>query len=185
MPASQKAPAPKPSAAPTRSDAGLATELRISVSRLARRLRAERVARGVATELSDTQLAALAALERHHEMTPGELAEHEKVQPPSMTRVIAALTERTAAIVVVHLFGNPCDMDAIMEIARARSLPVIEDCAQAYCTPYGNRWVGTIGSIGCFSMQQSKHLPTGETPFHRRTNGNRADPRLLCRRACS
>jgi DNA-binding MarR family transcriptional regulator len=78
----------------TRSDAGLAAELRISVSRLARRLRAERVARGVGTELSDTQLAALAALERHTAMTPGELAEHEKVQPPSMTRVIAALLER-------------------------------------------------------------------------------------------
>jgi DNA-binding MarR family transcriptional regulator len=78
----------------TRSDAGLATDLRISVSRLARRLRAERIARGVATELSDTQLAALAALERHAAMTPGGLAEHEKVQPPSMTRVIAALLER-------------------------------------------------------------------------------------------
>ncbi|HUZ23723.1 MAG TPA: MarR family transcriptional regulator [Streptosporangiaceae bacterium] len=78
----------------TRSDAGLATELRISVSRLARRLRAERIARGVATDLSDTQLAALAALERHAAMTPGGLAEHEKVQPPSMTRVIAALLER-------------------------------------------------------------------------------------------
>jgi DNA-binding MarR family transcriptional regulator len=78
----------------TRSDAGLATELRISVSRLARRLRAERIARGLATDLSDTQLAALAALERHAAMTPGELAEHEKVQPPSMTRVVAALLER-------------------------------------------------------------------------------------------
>jgi DNA-binding MarR family transcriptional regulator len=85
----------KMAAAPqTRSDAGLATELRISVSRLARRLRAERDARGLATELSDTQLAALAALERHTAMTPGELAEHEKVQPPSMTRVIAALQDR-------------------------------------------------------------------------------------------
>ena len=82
------------SASQTRSDAGLATELRISVSRLARRLRAERIARGLATELSDTQLGALAALERHDAMTPGELAEHEKVQPPSMTRVIAVLEER-------------------------------------------------------------------------------------------
>jgi DNA-binding MarR family transcriptional regulator len=77
-----------------RSHAALASELRISISRLARRLRAERISRGVATELSDTQLAALAALERHGAMTPGELAEHEKVQPPSMTRVIAALEER-------------------------------------------------------------------------------------------
>jgi DNA-binding MarR family transcriptional regulator len=78
----------------TRSDAGLASALRISVSRLARRLRAERLAKGLEPGLSDTQLAALAALERHAAMTPGELAEHEKVQPPSMTRVIAALEER-------------------------------------------------------------------------------------------
>ena len=80
----------------TRSDAGLASALRISVSRLARRLRAERAAHGLPglSELSDTQLAALATLERHGAMTPGELAEHEKVQPPSMTRVIAVLEER-------------------------------------------------------------------------------------------
>jgi DNA-binding MarR family transcriptional regulator len=77
----------------TRSDAGLATALRISVSRLARRLRAERLGHGLEPGLSDTQLAALAALERHSAMTPGELAEHEKVQPPSMTRVITALEE--------------------------------------------------------------------------------------------
>jgi DNA-binding MarR family transcriptional regulator len=78
----------------TKSDAGLASALRISVSRLARRLRAERLAKGLEPGLSDTQLAALAALERHGDMTPGELADHEKVQPPSMTRVIAVLEER-------------------------------------------------------------------------------------------
>jgi DNA-binding MarR family transcriptional regulator len=77
----------------TRSDAGLASALRISVSRLARRLRAERLTKGLEPGLSDTQIAALAALERHGEMTPGELAEHEKVQPPSMTRVITALED--------------------------------------------------------------------------------------------
>src|SRR6201981_3963074 len=81
--------------AATRSDAGLATALRISISRLARRLRVERLGLGgTETVLSDIQLAALAALERHESMTPGELAEHEKVQPPSMTRVIAVLEER-------------------------------------------------------------------------------------------
>ena len=78
-----------------RTDAGLATALRISVSRLARRLRVERTVPGLAEpDLSETQLAALAALERHGAMTPGELAAHEKVQPPSMTRVIAVLEER-------------------------------------------------------------------------------------------
>jgi DNA-binding MarR family transcriptional regulator len=85
----------------TRSDAGLATALRISVSRLARRLRVERQAEGL-TSLSDTQLAALAVLESHGAMTPGELAEHEKVQPPSMTRVIAVLEERSLVMRAPH-----------------------------------------------------------------------------------
>jgi DNA-binding MarR family transcriptional regulator len=77
------------------ADAGLATAMRISVSRLARRLRVERLGLGgTETALSDIQLAALAALERNDSMTPGELAEYEKVQPPSMTRVIAVLEER-------------------------------------------------------------------------------------------
>ncbi|WP_345355208.1 MarR family transcriptional regulator [Actinoallomurus liliacearum] len=72
----------------TRSRAGLAAALRVSVSRLSRRMRAQ------AGSLSVTQLAALGAVSRHASLTPGELAEHEKVQPPSMTRVIAALEER-------------------------------------------------------------------------------------------
>src|SRR5215472_16559489 len=86
----------------TRSDAGLASALRISVSRLARRLRAERQREGLEPGLSDTQLAALAALERHSAMTPGELADHEKVQPPSMTRVITVLEERGLVMRAPH-----------------------------------------------------------------------------------
>ena len=87
----------------TSADAGLATALRISVSRLARRLRAQRTASGLTEAvLSETQLAALSALEVHHAMTPGELAEHEKVQPPSMTRVIAVLEERDLVLRSPH-----------------------------------------------------------------------------------
>jgi DNA-binding MarR family transcriptional regulator len=86
----------------TRSDTGLATALRISVTRLARRLRAERLTKGMDPGLSDTQLAALAALERHSAMTPGELADHEKVQPPSMTRVIGALEEHGLVMRTPH-----------------------------------------------------------------------------------
>ena len=76
--------------------------------------------------------------------------------------VEAKITPKTCAIIVVHLFGNPCDMDAILDIARRHDLPVIEDCCQAYLTYYKGRLCGTIGDIGCFSMQMSKHLPTGE-----------------------
>jgi DNA-binding MarR family transcriptional regulator len=82
--------------AATTNDAGLATAMRISITRLARRLRVERLGLGEATMvMSDIQLAALAALDRHEAMSPGELADHEKVQPPSMTRVIAVLEERS------------------------------------------------------------------------------------------
>jgi DNA-binding MarR family transcriptional regulator len=85
-----------------RSDAGLATALRISVSRLTRRLRAERLAQGLEPDMSDTQLAALSALESHTVMTPGELAEYEKVQPPSMTRVIGVLLDRGLVLRAPH-----------------------------------------------------------------------------------
>lgn len=72
------------------------------------------------------------------------------------------ISDRTKAIIVTHLFGNPCDMTAIMELAHARGIPVIEDCAQAFLATHADQPVGTIGSIGCFSLQQGKHITTGE-----------------------
>lgn len=74
----------------------------------------------------------------------------------------AVLSDRTRAIIVTHLFGNPCEMDDIMALARSRKIPVIEDCAQAYGTRYDGRPVGGIGTIGCFSLQQGKHITCGE-----------------------
>jgi dTDP-4-amino-4,6-dideoxygalactose transaminase len=72
------------------------------------------------------------------------------------------LSERTRAIIVTHLFGNPCDMSEIMELARARNIPLIEDCAQAFLARHDGRTVGAMGAIGCFSLQQGKHITTGE-----------------------
>jgi dTDP-4-amino-4,6-dideoxygalactose transaminase/predicted dehydrogenase len=72
------------------------------------------------------------------------------------------ITPRTRAIVVVHLFGNPCDMDTIVEIAKRHRIPLIEDCSQAHLAEYKGRYVGTIGDIGCFSFQQSKQMTTGD-----------------------
>ncbi len=74
----------------------------------------------------------------------------------------AKITDRTVAIMAIHLFGNPCDMDAIMDIAARHNLPVIEDCSQAHLSEYKGRLVGTIGDIGCFSLQQSKHITCGD-----------------------
>jgi dTDP-4-amino-4,6-dideoxygalactose transaminase len=72
------------------------------------------------------------------------------------------LSPRTKAIVVTHLFGNPCEMGDILALARERGLPVIEDCAQAFLARYDGRPVGSLGTIGCFSLQQGKHITTGE-----------------------
>jgi perosamine synthetase len=76
--------------------------------------------------------------------------------------IAARITDRTKAIIVTHLFGNPCDMSAIMELANSRGIPVIEDCAQAFMAKHNGRSVGTFGSVGCFSLQQGKHITTGE-----------------------
>ncbi|MEX0704414.1 MAG: DegT/DnrJ/EryC1/StrS family aminotransferase [Planctomycetales bacterium] len=69
-----------------------------------------------------------------------------------------AITDRTKAILPVHLYGQPCDMDAIMEIARRRGLFVVEDCAQAIGAQWKGRQVGTFGDAGCFSFFPSKNL---------------------------
>jgi dTDP-4-amino-4,6-dideoxygalactose transaminase len=74
----------------------------------------------------------------------------------------AKISDRTKAIIVTHLFGNPCQMDAIMELAAEHGLPVIEDAAQSFLARFGHRHVGEIGTIGCFSLQQGKHITTGE-----------------------
>jgi len=74
----------------------------------------------------------------------------------------ACLSDRTRGIVVTHLFGNPAEMGPIMELAERRNIPVIEDCAQAYMASSGGRMVGTMGAIGCYSLQQGKHITTGE-----------------------
>ena len=79
--------------------------------------------------------------------------------PASVER---AVTRKTRAILVVHLAGNPCDMGAIMKIARKHKLAVIEDCAQSILARYRGRDVGTIGDVGCFSLNDWKHISVGD-----------------------
>jgi len=76
--------------------------------------------------------------------------------------VESLITPRTKAILAIHLFGNPCDMDAMVDIARRHNLFLIEDCSQAHLTEYKGRPLGTYGDISCFSLQQSKHMTTGD-----------------------
>lgn len=72
------------------------------------------------------------------------------------------ITRRTRAIIVTHLFGNPCDMEPILKLAEEHNLPVIEDNCQAYGALYNGAQTGTLGNIGCLSLQQGKHITSGE-----------------------
>lgn len=89
--------------------------------------------------------------------------------------VEARITERTKAIVVVHLAGNACDMNEIMRIAKKHNLKVIEDCAQSYLTRSQGKLVGTIGDYGCFSTNDFKHISTGDGGIVTVNSGEVAD----------
>ncbi|GAB4374528.1 MAG: LegC family aminotransferase [Acidobacteriota bacterium] len=75
------------------------------------------------------------------------------------------LTRRTRAVIVTHLFGGCAEIDPIAELCRSRGLVLIEDAAQAYLATDAGRLAGTIGDIGCFSLQQSKQITCGEGGF--------------------
>lgn len=103
--------------------------------------------------------------------------------------VAAAITPRTAAIVVVHLYSAVADLDGLAAVAARHGLPLIEDCAQAHGAGYRNRRVGTFGAFGTFSMQHSKVLTSGEggavitssADLARRAEHLRADSRSYVR----
>lgn len=78
------------------------------------------------------------------------------------TLIEAAITPRTKAIVPVHYAGVPCEMDAIMEIARRHGLLVVEDAAQALLSTYQGRALGSIGHFGCLSFHETKNVISGE-----------------------
>lgn len=70
----------------------------------------------------------------------------------------AALTPKTKAVLPVHIYGQPCEMDAISEIARANNIRVVEDCAQAHGAMYKGKRLGSLGDVGCFSFYPTKNL---------------------------
>jgi dTDP-4-amino-4,6-dideoxygalactose transaminase len=72
------------------------------------------------------------------------------------------ITPRTRAIVAVHLWGNVCDLDALMAISRETGVPVIEDCSHAHGASYRGKPIGTIGQVGAWSLQGSKAVSAGE-----------------------
>lgn len=72
------------------------------------------------------------------------------------------ITDRTTAIIPVHIYGLPVDMDSVNKVAKDHNLKVIEDACQAWLAEYRGKRVGSIGDLGCFSFQNSKHLASGE-----------------------
>ena len=74
----------------------------------------------------------------------------------------ALITPKTKAIIPVHLFGHPCDMDKIMAIARKHGLAVIEDCAESHGATMNGKVTGSFGDMGCFSFYANKIITTGE-----------------------
>ena len=84
------------------------------------------------------------------------------IDPATMTldaaSLDAAITPRTRAIVPVHLYGHPCDVDPILEVANRHGIPVVEDCAHAHGTEYRGRRCGTFGAAAAFSFYPSKNL---------------------------
>jgi dTDP-4-amino-4,6-dideoxygalactose transaminase len=72
------------------------------------------------------------------------------------------ITGRTRAIVAVHLWGNVCDMDALVQIGEETGIPIVEDCSHAHGAMYRGRHAGTMGTVGCWSLQGSKPISAGE-----------------------
>lgn len=79
-----------------------------------------------------------------------------------VSKIEEKITSKTKAILPVHLFGDPCDMDKIMELARKYNLKVIEDACQAHGAEYQNKKVGSFGDVGCFSFYATKNMTAGE-----------------------
>jgi len=79
--------------------------------------------------------------------------------PETVSRV---LTERTVAVVAVHLAGNACDLDGLKDLCERRGIALVEDCAQALGCRYRGRHVGSVGRIGCFSLNEFKHISCGD-----------------------
>jgi len=78
------------------------------------------------------------------------------------SKIESRITDRTTAIIPVHIYGLPVDMDSVNTVARKHNLKVVEDACQAWLAEYKGKKVGTLGDAGCFSFQNSKNLPAGE-----------------------
>ena len=107
--------------------------------------------------VSHTAVATVAAIEQTG-ATPVLVDIEPEFYTLNAERLNSVITERTRAIIPVHIYGQAADLDPIMEIAQRRNLLVIEDCAQAHGASYSNKRVGSWGDIACFSFYPTKNL---------------------------
>ncbi|MCK5580715.1 MAG: DegT/DnrJ/EryC1/StrS family aminotransferase [Candidatus Omnitrophica bacterium] len=81
------------------------------------------------------------------------------------SRVARCVTDKTKAILAIHIYGNMCDMDALKKVAQEHNLYLVEDAAEALFSKYAGKYSGTWGDVGCFSFQATKTLTMGEGGF--------------------
>ena len=100
------------------------------------------------------------------------------VEPEEIEKLI---TPKTGAILPVHVYGRAAKMDRILQIAKKQSIPVIEDCAQSFGAKYKGKMTGTLGDIGCFSLNINKVITTGEGGFIATNNNSAAESAKMIR----
>lgn len=106
---------------------------------------------------SNTYIATILAI-LHNDLTPILVEPDLRSYNIDPAKIEEKITKKTKAIIPVHLYGKPCDMDPIVEIAEKNDLQIIEDCAQAHGATYKKRDVGTFGTFGAFSFYPTKNL---------------------------
>jgi len=125
-------------------------------------LTALEIGKGDEVIIPDLTFAATINAVLHANATPVIVDVEEDSWCISPTEIEKAITSKTKAIIPVHLYGQPCDMSAIMAIAKKYNLMIIEDCAEAHGAMFNNKKVGSFGDIGCFSFFGNKVITTGE-----------------------
>ncbi len=120
------------------------------------------IGKGDEVIVPDLTFAATANAVFHAKAKPVIVDVDEKSWTISISEIEKAITPKTKAIIPVHLYGQPCDMDEIMLLAQKHNLFVIEDCAEAHGAKYKGKMVGSFGHISCFSFFGNKIITTGE-----------------------
>jgi perosamine synthetase len=117
----------------------------------------------------------------HHQLVPVPVDSESRTWNLNLDLIEELITPRTRAIIPVHLFGHPVDMDRVCQIARKHNLAVIEDCAESHGATCRDRMTGSFGEMGCFSFYANKVITTGEGGMIVTNNSSLAEKLKLLR----